>query len=295
MYSQNVGVSVLTNGTRLEQLKSCLGSFLGFCYYRPIVFGIFDNGSQDETWKWLKDWTGSSDNPWKYGVTFRVEHSDQDLGCAAGTNVACEMVRDTEFAIHLESDFEHLSPSESGEDRLWLRRAIEYMQKSGGNYCYLRRMTGEREMLMHWWAQWPRQCEEYPNHNFMKCNNFWWSNNPALRRNKALYDNGTLPLDTSKDGPKGTPGWSQPELLAKKPGRAYIHKHGLFVHDRKAQTCDFTKTVCHTSMAGKNCCKYGFFKNGGQDDQFCNLCHSNETFADMKDHENRFKAAMRMR
>ena len=137
-----------------------------------------------------------------------------------------------------------------------------------------------------------RKCELVSSHPYLKCPGFWWSNNPALRRNKTLYDNGTLPLDVSKDGPKGTPGWSQPELTAKKPGNAYIHKWGLFVHDRKIQTCDFSQTVCHTAMAGRDRCKYGFFKNGGQHDQFCNQCRGDCGFEDMQAHENRFKMAI---
>ena len=292
MYSTPIGVSVLTNGNRLDKLQSCLGSFLGFCYYRPLVIGIFDNGSTDETHRWLSEWVPSKDNPWKYGITFRVKHSDKDLGCAAGTNAACELVRDCEFAIHLESDFEHLTPDESGEDRLWLRRAAEFMQESNCNYMYLRRMTGEQEMMVHWWSQWMRRCEEVPNHPYLKCPSFWWSNNPALRRNKVLYHNGTLPLDVAKDGPKGTPGWSQPELKTKAPGNAYIHRWGLFVHDRKIQTCDFTRTICHTAMSGKRC-KYGFFKNGGMPDAFCNQCRGDCGFQDMQAHENRFKMGMK--
>ena len=283
----------MTNGQRLEKLKACLSTLLENCHYRPLRIGIFDNGSTDDTWKWLSEWVMATDNPFKYGITFGIQHSDKDLGCAAGTNAACEMVRDTEFAIHLESDFEHLNPLESGEDRLWLRRAAEYMQMSGGYYMYLRRMTGEQEMMMHWWSQWMRMCEEYPNHPFMKAHGFWWSNNPSLRRNKALYENGTLPLDVSKDGPKGTPGWSQPELTAKKPGRAYIHKWGLFVHDRSEQTCNFSSTICHTMMAGRERCKYGFFKNGDQQDRFCGQCRVDCSFKDMAEHENRFKSSLR--
>jgi len=291
MYDKPIGVSVLTNGNRLDKLQVCLGSFLGFCYYRPLIVGIFSNGSTDETARWMKEWIPSSSNPWKYGVTFRTQHSDKDLGCASGTNAACELVRDTEFAIHLESDFEHLTSEESGEDRLWLRRAVEYMQEVNGNYMYLRRMTGEHEMINHWWSQWSSQCKQVPDSNFLKCDKFWWSNNPAIRRNKALYDNGTLPLDVSKDGPKGTPGWSKPELTAKAPGNAYIHKWGLFVHDRKIQTCDFSKTKCD-SMGGKQC-KYGFFKNGRVGDQFCHHCRGGVGFEDMQAHENRFRMGLK--
>ena len=293
MYSYPVGISVLTNSNRLGQLQTCLGSILTHCYYRPLVFGIFNNGSTDGTKEWLSEWVPAKDNPWKYGVTFRVQHSDTDRGCAAGTNAACELVRDCEFAIHVESDFEHLSPEESGEDRLWLRRAIEFMQKAGGNYLYLRRMTGEKEMMMHWWSQWMsriRSEEERSNgvRSYLSCPNFWWSNNPALRRNKALYDGGTLPLDETKDGPKGSTEWSRPELETKAPGMAWIHKWGLFVHDRASQTGIHPCGNCQTVMRGKAPCKYGYFKNGTAGDKFCEVCNPEEDFKRMADHEARF-------
>jgi len=287
MYSLPIGISVLTNGQRLSSLQTCLGSLLTHCYYRPLRIGIFDNGSTDDTWKWMSEWVKATDNPWRYGVKFGIQHSDQDLGCAAGTNAACEMVRDCEFAIHLESDFEHLSPEESGEDRLWLRRAAEFMQSVEGNYLYLRRMTGEQEMLAHWWSQWMKQIVEERG-SYLSCPNFWWSNNPALRRNKALYDNGTLPLDVTKDGPKGTPGWSKPELTTKAPGRAWIHRWGVIVHEKSSHGDIFGKRVC-SILDGKGC-KYGFFKNGAESDKFCEVCLGNRNdFRDMAEHQARFR------
>jgi len=285
IYDSPIGFSILTNGNRLSQLQSCLGSILTHCYYRPLVFGILNNGSTDGTREWLDSWVVG--NPWKYGVTFRVQHIDKDMGCAAGTNAACELVMDCEFAIHVESDFEHLSPEESGEDRLWLRRAAEFMQRVKGNYLYLRRMTGEKEMFMHWWDQWMSKIEDNKG-RYLSCPNFWWSNNPALRRNKALYDGGTLPLDITKDGPKGSPGWSQPELITKAPGRAWIHQWGLFIHDRQTQPVQHPCGKCNM-VDGKTECKYGFFKNGSNDDKFCEVCMPEEGFKDMALHKARFK------
>lgn len=230
------------------------------------------------------DRLASEENPWKYGIKFRVKFSRDDLGCAAGTNVACEMVRDTEFAIHLESDFQHLKTDESGEDRLWLRHAAEFMQESGGNYLYLRRMVNEQEMMAHWWSQWMGKIKE-DRGRYLYCPDFWWTNNPALRRNKAIYDIGTLPLDVSKDGPKGTEGWSKPELTTKAPGNAWIHKWGLFVHDKPSHGDVFTQKGC--SPAG---CQYGFFKNGSG--KFCECCDRFSGFVGMRSHEMRFREAL---
>lgn len=291
MYSQPIGVSVLTNGNRLGELQMCLGSFLTHCHYRPIIFGIFNNGSTDDTAKWMDNWKDSPDNPWKYGVTFRMLSVEEDMGCAAGTNAACGMVKDCEFAIHLESDFEHLAPEETGEDRLWLRRAVEFMQSVNGNFLYLRRMTSETEMMMHWWSQWmPRIVEQ--KGRYLSCPDFWWSNNPALRRNKALYENGTLPLNVAKDGSKGQPGWSVPELEAKAPGRAWIHQWGLFVHERQQleKGIIFQPRGCGAvSGLGASSCKYGFLTKDGTG-RFCECCDRKAGFQDMPEHEKRFRS-----
>lgn len=291
MYSNPVGISVLTNGCRLLALQRCLGSLLSFCYYRPLVIGVFDNGSQDDTSKWLNEWTKDLGNPWQYGVTFRTQTSSEDLGCAAGTNAACALVRDCEFAVHIESDFEHLSPEESGEDRLWLRHAVEFMQGVNGNFMYLRRMVDERDVLLHWWSQWMSKIPERRG-RYLSCPDFWWSNNPALRRNKALYDGGTLPLDTGKDGSKGTAGWSKPEMEAPKPGRAWIHQWGLFVHEKPLGMLNHPGCPERSQDEGFGFshCKYGFFKNGTG--RFCDVCDRRSGFDDMQQHMNRFGAGI---
>ena len=218
MYSNPIGISILTNGNRCTSLKSCIDRLLAFCYYRPLIIGILDNGSTDDTWSFISEKLKDT-----YGVQYIIQRSEVDMGCAWGTNASCELVRHCEYSIHLESDFDHLSPDESGEDRLWLRRSVEFMQDVDGHFMYLRRMTGETEMIVHWWSQWMNQIAEQRG-LYLSCPNFWWSNNPALCNNQALYANGTLPLNVRLDGNKGTSGWSQPELKAKAPGRAWIHK-----------------------------------------------------------------------
>ena len=118
---------------------------------------------------------------------------------------------------------------------------------------------------------------------YLSCPDFWWSNNPALRRNEAIYAAGTLPLDVNKDGPKGTGGWSKPELEAPSPGKAWIHKWGMFVHDR---TEKIRSDKC--IMTGERC-KYGFDKNGCFDDVFCRACDMTESYWDMSKHEERYR------
>jgi len=281
MYCEPVGVDVLTNGNRCEYLRVCIDSFLKNCYARPLVIGIFDNGSTDDTSEYLKSL------PKVYGVTWRVERSPVDLGCARGTNAATDLVKDTEYAIHLESDFIHLTEAESGVNKMWLHDALSFMEKGECDFLYLRRMINEYDMQMHWWSQWmPKVTREAGP--YLKCPGFWWSNNPALRRVKALYSSGTLPLDVAKDGQKGQAGWSQPELQAPHPTKPWIYRWGMFKHEcLKAEYPELTGCKRYGPF-GTSTCKYGFYKPAK--DGFCLLCDPHRGLQDMNEHEKRYRS-----
>ena len=277
---RRVGVSILTNGKRRNDLERCIYSFLKNCHYRPLVISIYDNGSTDDTAKWL------GELPEMYGVEWRVYISGLDKGCAYGTNYSINMLVDCELQIHLESDFEHLHASESGVDRMWLHRALELMDSGECDYLYLRRMRDHRESQMHWWSQWMPQVQDTRD-EYLRCPSFWWSNNPVLFRTKALQDAGVLPLDESKDGPKGTPGWSQPELQTARPPNPWLHRWGVFIHERQSES--FTESGCgEYGPYGHSGCKYGFWYQEGE--SFCLSCDHSRGFGDMPEHEKRARA-----
>ena len=287
-YNEPVGVSILTNGARRLRLQSCISSFLASCYYRPLVIAILDNGSVDGTFAYLQ--TLPDTKP--YGVEFRIKQLTADMGCAYGTNLSHQMVNDCKYALHLESDFFHLPPEISGIDRMWLHRALEFMETGECDYLYLRRMRSENEMAMHWWSQWmPKITEE--RGEYLNCPDFWWSNNPSLRRVQALYDSKTLPLDENKDGKKGEPGWSMPELKAPKPPHPWIHKWGVFIHEpgmielAGLKSNRFGNVQCG-ELLGTSFCKYGFYIDQ-VNRHFCNVCNMEKGFRDMKEHDERWR------
>jgi len=243
------------------------------------VIGIFDNGSVDGTSAFC------ASLPEVYGVEWRVERSDVDRGCAYGTNMACKLVSDCEYSIHLESDFIHLSEAETGIGKLWLNEAIELMDSGECDYLYLRRMRYAKEMMMHWWSQWMPKVTESRG-SFLRCPEFWWSNNPHLRRNSALYECGTLPLNEGVDGVKGTVGWSKPELLAKKPPNTWIHQWGMFTHEGRDN--EFTVNLgCGIGDFGMSLCKYGFYESVGG--EWCRFCDFTKGFEDLHEHEQRYR------
>ena len=281
MHDEPVGVSILTNGNRLESLQGCITSLLSNCAYRPLIIGIYDNGSTDDTRLWLEN-----SLPEVYGVKWRYKSSDVDKGCPEGTNAAGELVQDCEFVLHVESDFEHIPKSMTGEDRMWLHRSLDFMRgERDCSYLYLRRMVDESSIYYHAWAQWMPKIDKIES-SFMHCPEFWWSNNPHLRRTSTIYKAGCLPLDTSLDGPKGTPKWSQAELRNTHPPNVWIHKWGLFVHE-KWKFGDLSMfSGCLPDPRVPIHCKYGFFKDGR--DLFCETCDRCKSFSDMPEHYTRF-------
>lgn len=277
---QPVGISILTNSNRRNRLERCINSLLTNCAYRPLIIGVFDNGSTDDTPKFMEDMCNEN----IYGVTFRYTRGNTDEGCAFGTNKSIEMVSDCEFQVHLESDFEMLTPEESGEDRMFLHKVVEFLKSDDCDYVYLRRMRDENESRMHWWSQWMSDIDEERD-NFMHREGFWWSNNPTAFRLNALKEANILPLDENKDGPKGSSFWSAPELDAGTPPNAWIHKWGVFVHERGKDETFAGKGCSLFGPYGKSGCKYGFWKS--EPNFFCKACDRTRDFRDMAETDER--------
>jgi glycosyltransferase involved in cell wall biosynthesis len=275
---ERVGVSILTNGARLESLQTCLSSLLSTCHFRPLTIAVFNNGSTDKTHEWcLEHMRGG------YGINWLYDCSEEDLGCAKGSNRAAEMVKDCKYVLHLECDFRALPESLSGCDRHWLHRALDFMDTGDCEYLYLRRMLSEYDIGQHWWSRWADKMGRIED-DYMECNGFWWSNNPHLRLNKSAYERGCLPLDESEDGPKGTPNWSKPERIAGKPNKTWIHRWGIFVHEAPPNEKLAEMPGC---LPGGGC-KYGFFKSESMD-LFCRCCNLQLGYDDMHPHFERFK------
>jgi hypothetical protein len=266
-----VGVSILTNGSRRRLLERCIDSLLENCYYRPLVIGIYSNGSTDDTGDWIQG------IPPAYGIEWRLGISESDSGCANGTNSSMGLVADCALQMHLESDFEHLPETATGVDKMWLHRAVKLLDSGDCDYLYLRRMRNPQECAMHWWDQWmPKVTEEQGE--YLKCPGFWWSNNPTLFRYSALKEANVLPLDESKDGAKGQPGWSQPELQAGTAPKPWLHRWGVFIHER-SMIDKFANHGCDHD------CKYGFWMPSGN--KWCSRCDQERDFRDMVEHRKR--------
>ena len=113
------------------------------------------------------------------------------------------------------------------------------------------------------------------NGHYMRCPKFWWSNNPTLFRLSAMK--GILPLNEGIDGRKGSANWSQPELQAGSPPNAWIHKWGVFIHERGEETMPLSGC-----QHGEYNCKYGFLRKTGKD-IFCQHCIGG-CYSDLSNH-----------
>ena len=199
---QPIGVSILTNGSRSVFVSTCISSLLSNMFTRPLVVSVFDNGSTDDT----PVVCGRLCESRCYGIEWRYERVEKDLGCAAGTNRSIAMVKDCEIQLHLESDFRCLDEVESCINKMWMKQAVDFMQTGVCDYLYLRRMRSDTERAMHWFEQWRDKMAEVRG-PFQRCDNFWWSNNPSLFRYEKMMGCHTLPLDEKHDGPKNSSQW----------------------------------------------------------------------------------------
>lgn len=284
MYTEPVGVSILTNGERCGTLQLCISSLLHGCAYRPLVIGIFNNGSTDDTESYL-----THGLPKAHGIVWRTGHATTDLGCSQGTNGAIALVDDCEYALHLESDFIHCTERETGVDRNWMGRALAFMGTGVCDYLYLRRMRDENEMAAHFWSQWmPRVIRA--EGEYLCCPRFWWSQNPHLRRNEALRMSGTIPVPEMPADYKGSPTWNQSEMCVPPPPNTWIHRWGMFFHDDPMMGFPEALGWCGKfGPFGLSTCKYGFYK---EQSFWCEHCRMETDFRDMENHERRVRAAL---
>lgn len=280
MKKKAVGVSILTNADRREALERCLKSLLENCYYRPLIIGIFDNGSTDDTGQWLS----SKSMPDAYGVDYRFKRSEDDLGVGRGTNNAIYLVNDCKYALHLESDWEHLTEEESGVGKMWLAEAVEWMERSDCDYLYLRRFVNGDEAVTHWWSQWFNVVSTSTG-PYDRLRDFWWSNNPHLRNNVVLQHSGVLPLPAVDNDRKGEAAWCMSEFRAKHPSNPWFYRYGMFVHERQKFGDLSGLTGCSTVQTyGYSGCKYGWFVDG-EANKWCKTCDHNKSSDDLLEHE----------
>jgi hypothetical protein len=91
---------------------------------------------------------------------------------------------------------------------------------------------------------------------------------------------GVIPLNETIDGTKGSSGWSQPELQAARPPNTWLHRWGVFVHERREGE-KFDNYGCDQD------CKYGFSMPSGS--PWCNRCDHTRDFRDMVEHRKRIQ------
>jgi len=282
-----VGVAILTNGENRIWVQRTIESFLANCSLRPLTIGIFDNGSTDDTYKYI------SGLPKDLGVEWRVERSNEDLGCGIGVNRAGDLVGEAEYTLFLEKDWTHLRPEQSGVPTTWLGDFLDFMDEEECDYIYLRKFRSEIEMRQHGWAR-TLGMINLDKGPFSRVTPMDYSNNPHLRRNSAMIESGVLPLPEIRDDEgnpaehKGKPLWGQAEIRAPKPPNAWIHRWGIFIHEANPDVVMPQFGCGKYGPFGISSCKYGFVQYRGGADPWCLVCEGDDPFNCLAHHDLRY-------
>ena len=289
MYNKPIGIAVLTNSDRRLYLQRTLETFLENCSYRPLVIGIYDNGSTDSTQSYIQSLPSKNYE----GVTWRFGRSESDLGCGPGVNRANALVREFEYTFFLESDWTHLIEKEIGVPKTWMQECLEFMETGKCDYLYFRRFKNNTEARFHdYHAVIHLACEQQDK--FLRVDKFMYSNNPHLRRTEALFQNGTLPVpeffDAQGNGLEKKINkniWGKAEHTAPQPKNMYFYVWGMFAHESEVSPAEPKKVGCGKyGPYGCSTCKYGFldFKHG-----WCPLCDASKDYHDLYPHQMRWE------
>lgn len=276
-----IGIAVLTNGNRRKFLEQNIKAFIDNTSYRPLHFGIFNNGSTDDTKQWLDNHLPQHDQ-----ITFEVINSTTDVGCSKGVNIANNMVRHFMYSIFLESDWLCLTHVETGCSKDWLHECVAFLNTGKADYIFLRKFPNDKQAAYHGWHHYfSNAVEDDSNKNFLKLR-FVYSNNPHIRNTQALYEQRVLPLVEYTTDKKGYNTWGRAEDKAKHPNNYYTYKRGLFVHETIKSNANIQPIGCNEcGNFGYSGCKYGFteLRPG-----WCETCDKNKTYADWNQHNERF-------
>ena len=266
---------------------------------------IFHNGSSDssviQTIKQLTEkWTN---------VRFSVFCENKNYGVGGGINKLNEWLKLSKYSLFLEGDWLTLPQEFTNQDKDWLIRSLNLMEKENIEQIQLRKYLDDvenRQFGLGYWTNY-KNVEKIEN-SYVYLKEREYTNNPHIRKNQSYFDKGIFPLQEFYDE-KGNPTelknhihWGHAEIKAEPLGKQLKSvwlKGGMMMHCDHGDRTDYYINLEEVKKNIKGCdyddgslvhCKYGFIF---PKEEFCKHCRKDKDFRDLEEHNQIFEYSLK--
>ncbi len=284
---------------RSEYFENTVGTFLDNTNYNgKLHWYIYHNGKYDSP---IVHKLNDLISEFSDRVQFSIRVGNKNMGVGYGINRINEWAQDYKYCLFLEGDWITLPQDFTNQDKDWLIRSLELMDKENLDQLQLRRYLNDvddRQFGLGYWTN-ERNVEKVENgYVFLKEREY--TNNPHIHRNSSFFEVGIFPMQEflDEDGRptelKHSKNWGQAELVAEPLGKqlksAWL-KGGIMVHCDQFQYDNWDHVMnnikgCDYDDGSLTHCKYGFLFPR---EEFCKFCDSAKSFTDLEEHNWRFE------
>ena len=297
-----IGTLTHDGDMRLEYLENTVGTFLDNTDYPGrIPWHFYHNGRHISP---IMEKINELSMEFRDRVQFSIRSGGVNMGVGYGINRINEWTQDYKYCLFLEGDWITLPKQYTNQDKNWLIRSLELMDKENLDQIQLRKYLNDvddRQFGLGYWTN-EKNVEKVVNgYVFLKEREY--SNNPHIHRNSTFFEAGIFPMQEFLDEEgrptelKHSKNWGQAELVAEPLGKklksAWL-KGGIMVH------CDHFQydNWFHVENSLKGCdyddgslihCKYGFMFPR---EEFCKHCRKEKDFTDLEEHNWLFERSL---
>jgi hypothetical protein len=284
---------------RLEYLNDTVGTFLeNTDFPGKIHWHFYHNGENNSP---IVGKISELVSVFGERVYFSMRVGGKNMGVGYGINKINEWTQDYKYCLFLEGDWVTLSEDFTKQDKNWLIRSLELMDKENLDQIQLRRYLNDVDDRQFGFGYWTKESNvEKVEDSYVFLKEREYTNNPHIHRNETFFKAGIFPMQEflDEDGRptelKNGKNWGQAELIAEPLGKklksAWL-KGGLMVHCDHFQYDSWDEVIkdlkgCDYDDGSLVHCKYGFLFPR---EEFCKHCHKEKDFTDLEEHNWRYE------
>jgi hypothetical protein len=281
--------------------------------YLEITINTFlENTNLPEDTIWYIFHNGQSDSPvieivkkmtekWSNKVQFMLFCENKNYGVGVGINKLNEWLKLSKYSLFLEGDWITMPKEFTNQDKDWLIRSLDVMEKENINQIQLRKYLNDIDDRQFGFGYWTNEVNvEKVENGYVYLKEREYTNNPHIRQNQTYFDLNIFPLQEFFDeygNPtelKTSSQWGQAEIKAEGLGKQLKSvwlQGGIMVHCDHFQYDTWNEvkekiTGCEYNDGSLLHCKYGFpFPRK----EFCTHCDNTKPFTDLEKHNWRFE------